>query len=38
VVGAEPEVEAARLGLCVATKRAIAATLALLGVAAPERM
>ncbi len=38
VVGAEPEVEAARLGLCVATKRTIAATLSLLGVAAPERM
>jgi arginyl-tRNA synthetase len=38
VVGAEPDVEAARLGLCVATKRTIAATLGLLGVAAPERM
>ncbi len=38
VVGADPELEAARLGLCVATKRTIAATLGLLGVAAPERM
>jgi arginyl-tRNA synthetase len=38
VVGAESAVEAARLGLCVATKRTIAATLALLGVTAPERM
>jgi arginyl-tRNA synthetase len=38
VVGAEPDVEAARLGLCVATKRTIAATLELLGVTAPERM
>ncbi len=38
VVGAEPEVEAARLGLCVATKRTIASTLELLGVTAPERM
>jgi arginyl-tRNA synthetase len=38
VVGAEAEIEAARLGLCVATKRTIAATLDLLGVTAPERM
>ncbi len=38
VVGAEPEIEAARLGLCVATKRTIAVTLELLGVTAPERM
>jgi arginyl-tRNA synthetase len=38
VVGAEPDVEAARLGLCVATKRTIATTLGLLGVGAPERM
>jgi arginyl-tRNA synthetase len=39
VVGAdEPGAEAARLGLCVATKRTIAATLGLLGVSAPERM
>jgi arginyl-tRNA synthetase len=39
VVGAtEPGAEAARLGLCVATKRTIATTLALLGVSAPERM
>ena len=38
VVGAEPDVEAARLGLCVATMRTIATTLDLLGVSAPERM
>jgi arginyl-tRNA synthetase len=38
VVGAEPPVEAARLGLCVATKRTIATTLDLIGVEAPERM
>jgi len=38
VVGAEPALEAARLGLCVAAKRTIAATLGLLGVSAPERM
>ncbi|MET0750822.1 MAG: arginine--tRNA ligase, partial [Solirubrobacterales bacterium] len=39
VVGAEGEgAEAARLGVCVATKRTIATTLALLGVSAPERM
>ena len=34
----EPGAEAARLGLCVATKRTIATTLGLLGVSAPERM
>ena len=34
----EPDVEAARLGLCVATMRTIAITLDLLGVSAPERM
>jgi arginyl-tRNA synthetase len=39
VVGAEGEgVEASRLGLCLATKRTIAATLGLLGISAPERM
>ncbi len=39
VVGApEPGVEAARLGICVAAKRTIAAALNLLGVSAPERM
>ena len=38
VVGAASETEAARLGLCVATKRTIATTLGLLGVNAPERM
>jgi arginyl-tRNA synthetase len=38
VVGAEPGVEAARLGLCVATRRTIATTLDLLGVSAPDRM
>jgi arginyl-tRNA synthetase len=39
VVGAEGEgVEAARLVVCVATRRAIARTLDLLGVSAPERM
>ncbi len=39
VVGAEGDgVESARLTLCVATKRAIATTLGLLGVGAPERM
>ena len=39
VVGApEPGAQAARLGLCVATKRTIAATLGLLGVSAPDRM
>jgi arginyl-tRNA synthetase len=39
VVGAEGEgVEGSRLGLCLATKRTIAATLGLLGISAPERM
>ncbi len=38
VVGAPAPTEAARLGLCVATARTIATTLALLGVTAPERM
>jgi arginyl-tRNA synthetase len=39
VVGAEePGVEPARLALCVAAKRTIAATLGLLGVGAPQRM
>ncbi len=39
VVGAtEPGAEAARLALCVATKRTISASLGLLGVGAPERM
>ena len=39
VVGAEGEgVEEARLGLCLLTKRAIARTLGLLGISAPERM
>jgi arginyl-tRNA synthetase len=38
VVGAAGGTEAARLGLCVAAKRTIAATLGLLGVGAPERM
>ncbi len=39
VVGAEGEgVEASRLALCLATKRTIAAALALLGISAPERM
>jgi arginyl-tRNA synthetase len=39
VVGAEaPGAEEARLGLCLATKRTVAATLGLLGVSAPERM
>jgi arginyl-tRNA synthetase len=38
VVGAAGVLEGARLGLCVATKRAIAGTLQLLGVSAPERM
>ena len=39
VVGAEGDgVEAARLGLCLLTKRAIARTLGLLGITAPERM
>jgi len=39
VVGAEGEgVEQARLGLCLATKRTIAAALGLLGISAPEQM
>ncbi len=38
VVGAEPATERARLALCLAAKRAIARTLGLLGVSAPERM
>jgi arginyl-tRNA synthetase len=39
VVGAEGEgVEGSRLALCLATKRTIAAALALLGISAPERM
>jgi arginyl-tRNA synthetase len=39
VVGAEGEgVEESRLGLALATKRAIAQTLGLLGISAPERM
>jgi arginyl-tRNA synthetase len=38
VVGAEPEVEAARLGLSLAASRTIAITLGLLGISAPERM
>ncbi len=39
VVGAEGEgVERSRLGLCLCTKRTIAAALGLLGISAPERM
>jgi arginyl-tRNA synthetase len=39
VVGSEPEaVESFRIGLCVASKRVIASSLGLLGVAAPESM
>jgi arginyl-tRNA synthetase len=39
VLGAEPpELEAFRLGLCVATKRTIATALDLLGVSAPDSM
>jgi arginyl-tRNA synthetase len=38
VVGAEPDVEAARLALCVASKRTIAMTLGLIGVSVPDRM
>ena len=38
VVGVDAPTEAARLDLCVATQRVIAATLALIGVGAPERM
>jgi arginyl-tRNA synthetase len=38
VVGAGEGLEPARLGVCVAARRTIAATLGLLGVSAPERM
>ena len=38
VVGTDPPVQAARLGLCVATKAVLARTLGLVGVSAPERM
>ena len=38
VVGAEPDVELARLGLCLAAKRTIATTLGALGISAPEQM
>jgi arginyl-tRNA synthetase len=38
VVGAEPETELARLGLCLAARNVIATTLDLLGVDAPEHM
>ena len=38
VVGAAPELEQARLALCVATKQTIATTLSLVGVEAPEEM
>ena len=38
VLGAGPGLEDARLGVCVAARQAIATTLALLGVSAPERM
>jgi len=38
VVGAEPVTERARLALCLAAKRALASTLELLGVSAPEQM
>jgi arginyl-tRNA synthetase len=38
VVGADGALEPARLGLCVAVRRVLAATLDLLGVSAPERM
>jgi arginyl-tRNA synthetase len=38
VVGAGGGLEPARLGLCVAARRTIAATLGLLGVSAPDRM
>ncbi|MGI9020272.1 MAG: arginine--tRNA ligase [Solirubrobacterales bacterium] len=38
VVGAELETQSARLALCVAAKGALATTLGLLGVSAPERM
>ena len=38
VLGAGPGIEAARLGVCLAARQAIATTLSLLGVSAPERM
>jgi arginyl-tRNA synthetase len=38
VVGVAPELEAARLGLCVAAEQVIASTLGLIGVSAPHRM
>jgi arginyl-tRNA synthetase len=38
VVGVDPPTQAARIGLCVAAKRVLAGALALIGVAAPERM
>ena len=39
MIGAEGEgVEAARLALCLLTKRTIAGALGLLGISAPERM
>jgi arginyl-tRNA synthetase len=38
VLGAGPGLEEARLGVCLAARRAIATTLTLLGVSAPERM
>jgi arginyl-tRNA synthetase len=38
VLGEAPELSAARLALCLATKLVLARTLGLLGVAAPERM
>jgi arginyl-tRNA synthetase len=38
VVGAEPPVETARLGLCVAASAVIATALDLIGVSAPEKM
>ncbi len=38
VVGAEEDLEVARLALCVAAKRTIATTLRLIGVSVPDRM
>ena len=38
VVGSEAATEAARIGLCVAAKQVLAASLALIGVSAPDRM
>ena len=38
VLGVEPEVETARLGVCAATRRVIASSLELLGIEAPESM